>query len=170
LKTFLEGATDGHGFTDALHLRGEGGVGGGEFLEGEARDLGDDVVDGGLEAGGGLLGDVVLEFVEGSSGSALAFCRRVAGVGELILNSKVGGVHPIAMEFVNTDPTQKTTERQLDGKQRTYRDLEWREAFELDMPPHYTVLARKLGPGNHSSRRFPHSLEMTVGKADCSLS
>ncbi len=36
----------------------------GEFLERPAGDLGDDVVDGRLEAGGGLAGDVVGDFVE----------------------------------------------------------------------------------------------------------
>ena len=40
-------------------------LGAGELLEGEARDLGDDVVDGRLEGGGrGAAGDVVVELVE----------------------------------------------------------------------------------------------------------
>ena len=39
-------------------------LGAGEFLEGEFRDLGDDIVDGRLEAGGRDLGDVVVELVE----------------------------------------------------------------------------------------------------------
>ena len=66
LQRFLEGAADGHGFADRLHRGGQAIVGAGEFLEGEARDLGDDVVDGGLERGrGGAAGDVVFELVEG---------------------------------------------------------------------------------------------------------
>src|SRR5690606_29635854 len=47
------------------HRGGEGRVGAGELFEGEARDLRDDVVDGGLEGGRGEPGDVVAQFVEG---------------------------------------------------------------------------------------------------------
>ncbi len=65
LERFLEGAPDGHGLADGFHLGGEGLVGLGELLESPAGHLGDDVVDGGLEAGAGGAGDVVLEFVEG---------------------------------------------------------------------------------------------------------
>ena len=64
LQAFLEGAADGHGFADAFHLRGERGVGLRKFLEGKARNLGDDVINGRLEAGGGFARDVVLDFVE----------------------------------------------------------------------------------------------------------
>ncbi len=64
LKRFLERAADGHRLADALHLRGERGVGLGEFLEGEARDLGHDVIDRGLEAGHRLAGDVVGQLVQ----------------------------------------------------------------------------------------------------------
>ena len=65
LQAFLEGPADGHDLPHRLHLGGQGGVGLGEFLEGEARDLGDHVVDGRLEGGGGLAGDVVGDLVEG---------------------------------------------------------------------------------------------------------
>jgi hypothetical protein len=64
LQAFLECAPDGHGFADAFHLRGERGVGLREFLEGKARDLGDDVINARLEARGGFARDVVFEFVE----------------------------------------------------------------------------------------------------------
>ena len=53
LQAFLERAPDGHGFADAFHLRGERGVGLREFLEGEARNLGDDVINARLKARGG---------------------------------------------------------------------------------------------------------------------
>ena len=46
----VEAAADRHGLADRLHRGGEEGLGAGELLEGEARDLGDDVVDGRLEA------------------------------------------------------------------------------------------------------------------------
>ena len=49
------------------------GVGAGELLEGEARDLGDDIVDGRLERGRGrAAGDVVVEFVERVADGELA--------------------------------------------------------------------------------------------------
>ena len=64
MQRLFEGAADGHGLADGLHLRGERFVGTGEFLEGETRDLGDDVVDGGLEGGGCVAGDVVLQLIE----------------------------------------------------------------------------------------------------------
>ena len=49
LQRFLEGAPDRHHFADRFHLRRKAVVGLLEFFEGEARDLGDDVVDGRLE-------------------------------------------------------------------------------------------------------------------------
>ena len=64
LQALLEGAADGHGLADGFHLRGERFVGSREFLEGETRDLGDDVVDGGLERGGRVTRDVVFQLIE----------------------------------------------------------------------------------------------------------
>ena len=61
----VEGAADRHRLADRLHRGGEQRLGAGELLEGEAGDLGDDVVDGRLEGGGRDLGDVVVELVEG---------------------------------------------------------------------------------------------------------
>lgn len=65
LEALFEGAADGHGFADGLHLGGEGLVGSREFFKRETGDFGDDVVDGGLERSRGFAGDVVFEFVEG---------------------------------------------------------------------------------------------------------
>jgi len=64
LEGLLEGAPDGHGLAHALHLRGEIGAGLGEFLEGEAGDLDDYVVDRRLEAGLGQARDVVGQLVQ----------------------------------------------------------------------------------------------------------
>src|SRR5258706_6333962 len=64
LQAFLERAANGHRFADTFHLRGERGVGLREFLEGKARNLGDDVINARLEARGGFARDVVFEFVE----------------------------------------------------------------------------------------------------------
>ena len=49
----LHGAADGHDLAGGLHLGGQAVVGGGELVEGEAGQLGDDIVDAGLEGGGG---------------------------------------------------------------------------------------------------------------------
>src|SRR5262249_16749599 len=59
-----EGAADAHGLADRLHLRAEGGVGAGELLEGEARELDDDVVKRGLEARRRRAREVVGDLVE----------------------------------------------------------------------------------------------------------
>ena len=65
LHGLLEGAAHGHHLADGLHLRREAAVGLRELLEGEPRDLRDDVVDRRLERRGrGAAGDVVLQFVE----------------------------------------------------------------------------------------------------------
>ena len=65
LKGFLEAAADGHGLAHRLHLGGETGVGARELLEGEARDLGDHVIDGRLEGRRRAAPrDLVLELIE----------------------------------------------------------------------------------------------------------
>ena len=64
LQALLERPANGHRFADAFHLRGERGVSLREFLEGKARNLGDNVINARLEARGGFARDVVLEFVE----------------------------------------------------------------------------------------------------------
>ena len=65
LQRFLEGAADRHDLADRLHGGGQHRLGAGEFLEGEARDLGDDVVDRRLEGGRRrAAGDVVLQLVQ----------------------------------------------------------------------------------------------------------
>ena len=65
LERFLEGAADRHHFADRLHLRGQMRIGLREFFEREARNLGDDVIDGRLEARGrSATGDFVAQFVE----------------------------------------------------------------------------------------------------------
>ena len=65
LQRFGEGAADRHRLADRLHRRRQHRFGAGEFLEGEARDLGDDVVDRRLERGRRrAAGDVVGDLVE----------------------------------------------------------------------------------------------------------
>jgi hypothetical protein len=65
LKRLLEGAADRHHLAHRLHLRRQVVVGLREFLEREARDLRDDVVDGRLERRRrSTSGDLVAQFVE----------------------------------------------------------------------------------------------------------
>ena len=63
----LEGASDGHDLSGALHLGAEVAVHGAELVEGPAGDLDDHVVDGRLEGGIGGAGDLVGDLVEGVS-------------------------------------------------------------------------------------------------------
>ncbi len=65
LQALGEGAPDRHHLADRFHRCGQQRFGAGELLEGEARHLGDDIVDGRLEARRcGAAGDVVVELVE----------------------------------------------------------------------------------------------------------
>ncbi len=59
-----EAAADRHRLADGFHRGGQQRLGARELLEGEARHLGDDIVDGRLERGRRHPGDVVGEFVE----------------------------------------------------------------------------------------------------------
>ena len=66
LHGLLESATDGHGLAHRLHLSGQPGIRPRELLEGETRDLGDHVIDGGLERRRRTAtGDLVLELIQG---------------------------------------------------------------------------------------------------------
>ena len=64
LKCLLEGAPERQHLAHALHLGGQGSVHAGKLLEREARQLHHAVVDGGLEAGGCLPGDVVGNLIQ----------------------------------------------------------------------------------------------------------
>ena len=64
LERLGEGPADRHRLPHRLHRRAEDARRAGELLEGPARHLGDDVVDGRLEAGGRGPGDVVGDLVE----------------------------------------------------------------------------------------------------------
>ncbi len=65
LQAFGKAATDGHRFADRLHGSPQKRLGAREFFKGEARDLGDDIVDGRLERGRGDAGDIVIKFIQG---------------------------------------------------------------------------------------------------------
>ena len=61
----LKGVADGHDLAGGLHLGAQGAAGGGELVEGQPGQLQHAVVQGGLEAGGGLAGDGVGDLVQG---------------------------------------------------------------------------------------------------------
>ena len=61
----LEGIADGHHLAGGLHLGAQGAAGGGELVKGQAGQLEHAVVQGWLEAGGGLAGHGVGDLVQG---------------------------------------------------------------------------------------------------------
>ena len=63
-QRLAERPADAHRLADGLHLRSERRIGARELLEGEARELDDDVVERRLEAGRGRLREVVRDLVE----------------------------------------------------------------------------------------------------------
>ncbi|CAI8317822.1 MAG: Uncharacterised protein [Rhodospirillaceae bacterium] len=81
VEALLEITAQRHDLADRLHRRGQVGLRPGELFEGKARDLGDDVVDAGLERRRGHSGHVVLQLVQrvtdGELGSDLG--NREAG-------------------------------------------------------------------------------------------
>ncbi|CAI8240066.1 MAG: Uncharacterised protein [SAR116 cluster bacterium] len=71
LQAFLKGPADGHGLTHRLHRGGQFCIRPGKFLEGEARDLGDDIIDRRLKACRGHAGDIIGQFVQRIADSQL---------------------------------------------------------------------------------------------------
>ena len=65
MQRFRERASDRHYLANRLHLRSEDTAGARKLFERPARDLGDDVIDGGLKRGRRHLGDVVRNLIEG---------------------------------------------------------------------------------------------------------
>ena len=64
LQRFVDGAANGHRLAHGFHRGGQVGLAAGEFLKGEAGDLGHDIVDRRLEAGRRHLGDVIVQLVQ----------------------------------------------------------------------------------------------------------
>ena len=76
LQRLLKSAADGHDFAHGFHGGSQDRLRAGEFLEGEARNLGDDVVDGRLERGrrrsaGDVVGDLVQRVADRELGGDL---------------------------------------------------------------------------------------------------
>mmetsp|Transcript_894 Transcript_894/g.2080 ORF Transcript_894/g.2080 Transcript_894/m.2080 type:complete len:1014 (-) Transcript_894:28-3069(-) len=96
LEGLLEGAAHGHRLTHTPHHGGQDVVGAGELLEGEAGDLGHDVVNGGLEGRGGLPGDIVGDHVQGVAAGQLGgdLCNgEASGLGGERGGAAHAGVH-----------------------------------------------------------------------------
>ena len=64
LHGFRKGTANGHGLTNRFHGGGERGRRAGEFFKGEARDFHHYIINGGLKARGGYLGDVIGQFIK----------------------------------------------------------------------------------------------------------
>ena len=94
----FHGALNSHNFAGSLHLGAQGAVGGNKFIKGPTGEFQNDVVDGGLEASLGLLGNSVFDFVQIIAHSNLTgnLCDRIAGC----LGSQSGGT---AYTGVNLD-------------------------------------------------------------------
>ena len=70
LERLLESAAHGHHLANRFHLGGQAAVSSGEFFKRKARDLGDHVVNAGLEAGRrGTAGYVVAQLIQGKANS-----------------------------------------------------------------------------------------------------
>jgi hypothetical protein len=95
-----ERPADAHGLTDRLHLRPELPVRARELLEGEARELDDDVVEGRLEAGRRRLRQVVRDLVQRVSDRELRsnlgdrVARRLRGERRRARDTRVHLDHP----------------------------------------------------------------------------
>ncbi len=96
LHGFVEGAANGHGLAHGFHRGGQQRFGAGEFLEGEARNFGDDIVNGWLERGGGDFGDVIVQLIErvahGEFGGDLGD-GEACGLGGQSRGARDAGVH-----------------------------------------------------------------------------
>src|ERR1035441_8512090 len=166
LQRFLERAANRHHLADALHLRVQRRVSLGELLKGEARDFGDDVINGRLEAGGRFAGDVVPDLIEqvadGEFGGDLGD-RKARGLG-----SQGGGTRHA---WVHLDDNQAAIVR-------VYRELDVRPAgFDADRADHreggvahdLEFLVRERLDGRHRDRiagMDAHGVEVLYGADD----
>ncbi len=112
LHRFLEGAAHRHHLAHRFHLGGQAGVGGGELLEGEARNLGDHVVDRRFERGRGqAAGDFVLQLVQGVTHGQLGGDlgdREAGGLGGQCRRTRHARVH-----FDHDDATRFRVDAEL---------------------------------------------------------
>ena len=141
LQGFREGAADGHGLAHGLHRRGQRRLGAGEFFEGEARDLGDHVVDGRLEGGrrraaGDVVGDLVEGVADGELGRDLG--DREAGR----LRGQSGGARHA----------------------RVHLDHDHAPGFRVDRELHVRAAGLDADLTQHRQRGVAHDLVFLVGQ------
>ncbi len=141
LQRFLEGAADGHDLAHRFHLRGQAGVGAGKFLEREAWNLGDHVIDGGLErCRRAAAGDLVLEFIErvahGELGGDLGD-RKARGLGRERRGARHARIH-----FDHQHPAVVRIDREL----------------------HVGAAGIDADLAQHRNRRIAQSLVLAVGQ------
>ena len=140
LERLLKRTADRHGFADRFHLNCQFRIGVGEFFEGPARDLGDDIIDRRFEAGECFSRNIVLDFVQPVSHSQLRrdFCNwETSCLGRERTRSTHSGIH-----FDDHHPTVFRIDGKLDiGTTR----------FNADF-------------SHHGDRRVAHPLVFFVGK------
>ncbi len=141
LHRLLEGAADRHHLTHRLHLGGQAVVGLGELLEGKTRNLGDHVIDRGLEGGrSGAAGDVVLQFVEGVTHRQLGGDlgdREAGGLGR----QRRGARHP-----------------------RVHLDHHHAPGIRIDAELHIGAAGLDADLAQHRKRCVTHDLVLLVGQ------
>ena len=141
LQRFLERAADRHHLADRFHLRRQPVVGLLEFLEREARHLGDDVVDRRLERRRRLAaGDVVLQLVE-----------RVAD-GEL------------GRDLGDREAGRLRRQRRAARHARIHLDDDHAAVVRIDRELHVRAAGVDADLAQHRDRRVAHDLVFLVGQ------
>ena len=144
LEALGEGAADRHHLADRLHLCAEHAGRSGQLLERPARDLGDHVVDDGLEARrrrrGGRLGDVVGDLVE-----------RVA-------DREPGG------DLGDREPGRLRRERRRPRHSRVHLDHDLTAGGRLDGELHVRAARLHTDTSDARQRRVAHLLVLDVGQ------
>ena len=140
LQRFVEAAANRHHLAHGFHRRGQFGFRAREFLEGKARDLGHDIVDGRLERGRRHLGDVVVEFVQRVTHGQL---RRDLGNGE------AGGLRG---------------QRRGPRDARVHLDHDHAAVFRVHRPLHVRAAGFDADLAQDGNRAVPHALIFAVGQ------
>ncbi len=141
LQAFGEGAADRHRFADRFHRGGEHRLGAGKFLEGKARDFGDDVIDRRLErsrrrAAGNVVLDLVERVADGELGGDLG--DRKAG---RLRGERRGARHP-----------------------RIHLDDDEAAVFRIDRELHVGAAGLDADLAQHRDRGVAHDLIFLVGE------
>ena len=141
LQALRKRAADRHRLADRFHRRGQHRLGAGKFLEGEARDLGDDVIDRRLERSRrGAAGDVVFDFVE-----------RVA-------DRELGG------DLGDREAGRLRGQRRRARHPRIHLDDDEAAVFRIDRELHVGAAGLHPDLAQHRDRGVAHDLIFLVGE------